>query len=214
MKNPSTAGRRRWLSLSAASRILEVNAATLRDWADSGFLRVFRTPGGHRRFLSEDVYGLLGQGQARPETRRRHEEIILRRIRRHLHTGRASRQPWLQDIEVDGRSRMRFLGRRLLSLFTQFSTGKGRKQELLAEARLLGESYGEEMVRRRLPLSEAMEAFIFFRNSILDATTNPLWPQLVPLADQVLLGITHVYEQEPPVDGYSRRISTARREAT
>ena len=38
--NPS-----RWLSLGEASRLLQVNEATLRQWADNGNVRVYRTPG-------------------------------------------------------------------------------------------------------------------------------------------------------------------------
>ena len=44
-----------WLSLRDACRLLDVSDTTLRQWADSGYLRVYRTPGGHRRFLREDV---------------------------------------------------------------------------------------------------------------------------------------------------------------
>ena len=54
--NPS-----RWLSLGQASRLLQVNEATLRQWADKGNVRVYRTPGGHRRFLHDDVLELTAQ---------------------------------------------------------------------------------------------------------------------------------------------------------
>jgi excisionase family DNA binding protein len=33
--------------------------ATVRKWADSGALQAFRTPGGQRRFWSEDVEKFL-----------------------------------------------------------------------------------------------------------------------------------------------------------
>ena len=35
--------------------MLDVSDTTLRQWADSGYIRVYRTPGGHRRFLKDDV---------------------------------------------------------------------------------------------------------------------------------------------------------------
>ena len=38
--------------------LLQVNEATLRQWADHGHLRVYRTPGGHRRFYRDDVLAL------------------------------------------------------------------------------------------------------------------------------------------------------------
>ena len=44
-----------WLSLRDACRLLDVSNTTLRQWADNGYLRVYRPPGGHRRFLRDDV---------------------------------------------------------------------------------------------------------------------------------------------------------------
>src|SRR3989442_6667548 len=47
-----------WLGLEEAARRLSVHPATLREWADKGRIRTFRTPGGHRRFSESDVLGL------------------------------------------------------------------------------------------------------------------------------------------------------------
>src|SRR5438445_12895090 len=44
-----------WLSLDEAAKRLSVHPATLREWADKGQIRTFRTPGGHRRFSEVDV---------------------------------------------------------------------------------------------------------------------------------------------------------------
>ena len=69
-----------------ACRLLDVNEATLRQWADNGHLRVYRTPGGHRRFLSEDVMSLTNT--ARTDADRAPESEVegsaLRLIRRRL----------------------------------------------------------------------------------------------------------------------------------
>ena len=50
-----------WLSLHEASQRLNVHPATLREWADRGRIRTFRTPGGHRRFSVEDVDALAAE---------------------------------------------------------------------------------------------------------------------------------------------------------
>src|SRR5256712_12244290 len=47
-----------WLSLDEAAKRLSVHPATLREWADKGQIRTFRTPGGHRRFSEVDVADL------------------------------------------------------------------------------------------------------------------------------------------------------------
>src|SRR3989442_14826425 len=44
-----------WRSLDEAAKRLSVHPATLREWADKGQIRTFRTPGGHRRFSEVDV---------------------------------------------------------------------------------------------------------------------------------------------------------------
>ena len=48
-----------WLRLSEAAGALGVSVNTVRRWSDSGSLRCFRSPGGHRRFRREDVDALL-----------------------------------------------------------------------------------------------------------------------------------------------------------
>ena len=49
----------RWLTLKDASAFLGVHYTTVRNWADRGEIRVFRTPGGHRRFSVEDLRAFL-----------------------------------------------------------------------------------------------------------------------------------------------------------
>jgi excisionase family DNA binding protein len=40
---------------SQAARYLGVSLATIRRWADAGYLRCYRTPGGQRRFSREQL---------------------------------------------------------------------------------------------------------------------------------------------------------------
>jgi excisionase family DNA binding protein len=47
------------LSTSQVARQLGVSLGTVRRWADMGYLRVYRTPGGQRRFSSEQVEEFL-----------------------------------------------------------------------------------------------------------------------------------------------------------
>src|SRR3954471_2848897 len=48
-----------WLTLKEASEFLGIHFTTLRHWADGGSIRVFRTPGGHRRFSAADLRRFL-----------------------------------------------------------------------------------------------------------------------------------------------------------
>jgi excisionase family DNA binding protein len=48
-------GSRLGLSTSQAARELGVSLGTVRRWADLGYLRAYRTPGGQRRFSAEQI---------------------------------------------------------------------------------------------------------------------------------------------------------------
>ena len=204
MVDVSVEGKSRWLSLGEASRILEVNDATLRQWADNGYLRVYRTPGGHRRFLREDVDALTegargivwgpGTGTAVPG---KLEGSALRRIRRGLHQEAVSKQSWYLSIEEEGRDRMRLFGRRLLSLLVQENPGGRRRQQAVDESLMLGREYGTEMSARSVSLRDTVEAFAFFRNMVLNTTDHRAWTQILELADQVLLGVVESYQKRP-----------------
>lgn len=43
------------LSTSQAARELGVSLGTVRRWADMGYLRAYRTPGGQRRFSADQI---------------------------------------------------------------------------------------------------------------------------------------------------------------
>jgi excisionase family DNA binding protein len=189
--------RSRWLSLGEACRILQVNEATLRQWADSGYLRVYRTPGGHRRFSQDDVLGLTQQTSTTldAEAREKLEGSALRRIRRRLSHEDVARQSWYQSVEEEGRDRMRLFGRRLLSLLLQESPPRRRRQEALDESLMLGHEYGAEMAERGVSLKDTIEAFIFFRSIVLDSANSRSWGQILELADRVLVGVVESYQK-------------------
>lgn len=186
-----------WLSLGEACRLLQVNKATLRQWADQGYLRVYRTPGGHRRFWRDDVLGLTSQMSPShdSETREKLEGSALRRIRRRLSHEDVARQSWYQSVEEEGRGRMRLFGRRLLSLLLQEAPLRRRRQDALDESLMLGHEYGAEMADRGVSLKDTIEAFVFFRTIVLDSTNSRSWGQILELADRVLLGVVESYQK-------------------
>lgn len=185
-----------WLSLRDACRLLEVSDTALRQWADSGHLRVYRTPGGHRRFLRQDVESFVS-GHDQAVAHRRDdgvEDSALRLIRRRLNHDSVVAQPWYQSVEEEGKVRMRLFGRRLLSLLLQETGPKRRRQELLEEAHLLGREYGTEMSERGVTVTETVEAFVFFRSMVLDSTSQAAWSRILEAADRVLIGVVGSYQ--------------------
>jgi len=198
----------RWLTLSQACHILNVNPATLRHWADAGRVRVFRTVGGHRRFSRDDVTSLVERASASrvvasgPDG----EDVALRRLRRRLRQGQ---DRWHGAFDEEGLMRMRLLGRQLLGIATAYLTQKKRRPQLQEEARFIGQEYGTELARRGLSLKEVVEAFLFFRRSLTDTTLQAVgnhhapdevgeaWRDVYGLADIVLLAMTEAYEKVP-----------------
>ena len=200
MANLELADRTQWLSLREACDFVQVSQVTLRQWADAGHMRVYRTPGGHRRFSREDVLALTQQpaSSQASESPDKLEDAALRRIRRGLNHEEVARQSWYQSVEEEGRDRMRLFGRRLLSLLVQGlpqRRASGRRQEILSEALMLGHEYGAEMSERGVLLKDTVEAFIFFRTLVLDSTSNGTWGPILELADRVLVGVVESYQR-------------------
>jgi excisionase family DNA binding protein len=200
---PLTAETDRWLTLGQACRLLNVDESTLRRWADAGQVRTFRTPGGHRRFAEGDVREIV-HGRAR----RQYSDvgdIATRRIRQQLH--RRGNHDWYATVDDAQREKLRPLGRRLMALVADYLAKRGRKTSLLEEARVTGAEYGAELARSGMSLSQAMEAFTFFRRSLDQSAKQALakagtsavesadvCEQIMALADEVLLGIAGAYE--------------------
>lgn len=90
---------------------------------------------------------------------------------------------------------MRLFGRRLLSLLAQQPAARGRRQEVLSEAYLLGRQYGAEMSDRGVALKDSMEAFVFFRTMVLDSANAEVWGPILELADRVLVGVAESHEE-------------------
>ena len=199
-----------WLPLGTASRVLGINQATLRSWADQGRIRAYRTPGGHRRFSREDVEAIIQSAVAPQAADRQRDlgDLALRRIRRRLHGRSIAGEPWHEQFDDSSRSRMRLFGRHLLTLTTDYINRRRRRPELLEEARLLGQDYGQEMVRQALSLEDAIRAFGFFRNFLLDGLQNALgtsissaevygtWQQVNLITDEVLESMVRVYQHD------------------
>jgi excisionase family DNA binding protein len=193
----------RWLTLGQACRLLNVDESTLRRWADAGQVRTFRTPGGHRRFAEVDVREIV-LGRARQTPFGDVGDLATKRIRRQLTRAHAD---WYMHVDAQQREKLRPLGRRLMGLVAAYVARRGRRASLLDEARATGAEYGMELARAGMSLSEAIQAFTFFRRSLeqsakqaLSKTGTPagesidVVEQIMALADEVLLGIASAYD--------------------
>jgi excisionase family DNA binding protein len=206
--SPAPGTTTRWVNLGRACEILGVNESTVRRWADSGEIRCFRTPGGHRRFAEGDLYAMTEGGSQRSESDL--ETAAVSRIRRQLHSGnKAATASWYATIEEEERDALRPLGQRLLSLVGDYISRKGRRAQVEQEVDEIGRRYGQVLHERGMPLMQAVQAFTFFRRSI-DTAAKQLAERdsmgsdeaararedIAGLADRVLLQMTSAYDSK------------------
>jgi len=190
-------GAPQWLSLQEASVRLDVHPATLRQWADRGRLRSYRTPGGHRRFLQEDVQALVGAGST-PEL-----DLLLTATvgRARLEAGgRLAEQGWYAELDEAARQRHRLLGRELVRLLVEHLRQPGD----LEAARAIGREYGQISKQGGLSVGEAMRAFLAFDDMLLASVDQvaALQPQadlhrhVFAFAGEVLVAMVEAFTEE------------------
>ncbi len=165
--------RDRWLPLGEAASELGVDEATLRHWADAGQIRTFRTPGGHRRFLERDLRALMQREVPRVEdladlVERRVKKLLSRAPARPLHD-----RTWFSALNEELRAKARDHGRDLVSSVARFVAFPQSRDAIRAELRARALAYGIELKREGVVMTQAAEAFAFFRHLLLDLVTRP-----------------------------------------
>lgn len=157
-----------WVSLSEASRVLGVSPATLRRWSDAGRLRVFTTPGGHRRFSRDALERLL------PADRSRRPFVggpgmtpsrIARSYRRSIKDTRQE-LPWVAALDDDQRTLFRERGRAIAASLLQHLDAADPEATAhhLKEASVTAAEYGRMAGRLGLSLTQTVEGFLRFRS--------------------------------------------------
>ena len=152
-----------WVALAEASRILGVSPATVRRWSDAGRLRVFTTPGGHRRFSRAGLERLL------PADRSRRPSVasaMLDASRLSRTYGRSARRQapdpqWLAAISDRHRARFRQLGRDLTgSLLLHLDAAPAEASPHLDDATRSATEYGSTAATAGLTLAQTVGAFL------------------------------------------------------
>lgn len=168
---PSQAGGR-WLALGEASRFLGVDMTTLRRWADAGQVQTFRTPGGHRRFAAADLADFV---RRRHSSSARLADVIGADGARLLpaHSSRRIRtQHWYRAV---GGSQAKSIGdscRRLMAALAGFLAGAGPPARRNGEA--AARTLGAQVAALGLSPADATEAFLFFRQAIVQGVSGKL----------------------------------------
>jgi len=157
-----------WLSLSEVANILGVHPSTVRNWANQGQIPVHRTKGGHRRFIRSEI-ALWQQTQRTndPDEAQLVVQNALKLTRFHITEGHLQAEGWYQKLDEEARNKYRLSGRNLMGGLLAYLSATGTEAE--AEARSLGYEYASRGRRHGLNILDAMQAFLFFRTTLLDA---------------------------------------------
>ena len=205
-----------WLSLGPASRLVGVDPDTLRRWADSGRVRAFATPGGHRRFSRADLDCLVASRRpvARPLAALGATSDRLARVYVRAYRVEAPLAP--DRLSPDARDALRAEGRRLVAVLLAYLDATrvadrerwedeamaliGAAALHLAEAGADGSEAVAIYLRARRPLLGELAAI--GRRRALDPTQlADIYERAIGLLDRLLLHLveTHAAALAAPV---------------
>ena len=196
-----------WLSLSEVAEILGVHPSTVRSWSDQDALPVHRTQGGHRRYLRSEI-DLWMQSQSASGSNEAHLVVqnALKNTRFRISEGRLGKENWYLKLDEDAREQYRRSGRMLMQGLIDYLSTDGKMAE--AEAHALGYEYASRGRRYGLSVADAANAFLFFRNGLLEsmlavyeaaAVQSPyawsdMFRKINAFTDQILVALLETYE--------------------
>lgn len=162
-----------WLPLGEASRLLGVNADSLRRWADEGRVDVFTTPGGHRRFARRSLDRLMVSRRptARPTLARlgaTSERVAAAYRRSYVRSGDGGPSVSAAVLDPD-REAFRRDGRRLVGVLLAYldATAAAERSALADEATQIVEHHARHLAGSGLSIGESLALFVSARRPFL-----------------------------------------------
>lgn len=195
-----------WLSLSEAAELLGVHPGTVRNWSNQGMIPFHRTRGGHRRYRRVEIE-LWKQSQSvisgsEVETMM---QSALRNTRLQISEGILQNQSWYTKLDAEAKEQYRLNGRLLLQGLSRFLSAV--EEDGNQQAQSIGSEYALRARRYGLSLVEAAQAFIFFRNNLIEAMLkvyeaaavrsphawSEMFRRLNAYTDQIMTALLEVY---------------------
>ncbi|MEJ7763311.1 MAG: helix-turn-helix domain-containing protein, partial [Thermomicrobiales bacterium] len=186
-RGPDGKTARTWLSMTEACKLLGVDQTTLRRWSDAGKVPVFRTPGGHRRydhaallaFLDHDTRTVPGPTEA-VDPGRLTDRSLSAYGARHIEGARERR--WFETYSEATLDEHRQLGRRLVDLAIRYATDPavGQRAVLLRDGEQIANRYGTSGAGAGISISDTIDAFLYFRQPVLQAVMGMIDEERLP----------------------------------
>ncbi len=191
------------LSLKAAAEIIGVHPSTVRLWTDKGILPAHRTVGGHRRYNRADVE-LWAEHQRRgglePDAIM---QSAVRNVRMRIAEGKLEAEPWHQKLDEESRLQYRRSAQTLFQgLMTFISVAEPDARD---GSHAIGFEYASRAHRSNLSYVEAAQAFLFFRNTVIESIIHAYREANVPFdealhrmhafTDEILVSLLQTYQR-------------------
>jgi excisionase family DNA binding protein len=197
----------KWLTLTQTAELLGVHPSTVRSWSDKGQVPVHRTEGRHRRYRRSEIE--LWERAARQDHATGSENIAqhaLRQIHFKIREGLLESEPWYQKLDDEARQQYRKSGVVLVQGLVNFLSCD--RENAIAEASSLGYEYASRGRRYGLDHIDAMRAYLFFRNLLLEAIIcvylesniqeGTVWQGMLSkfhaFTDQIMLSLLETYQ--------------------
>ena len=197
------------VGISEASRFLGVSEAALRQWTDEGKIKAFVTPGGHRRYLRNELKKFISTRSKMLRVKDlvfELEETV--EIHREIADKLLNSESWYKKLPRESIEYFADLGRTLLNLIVKYINEPSRRGETILLIQEVGQNMGETLANHGLPLAESVEAFLMHREPIINASTNLLKKReaitgrvvdAIPLAiqvfDEALLALVTAHQE-------------------
>jgi len=195
------------LTLSEVAGILGVHPSTVRAWSDKGQIPVQRTKGRHRRYLRQEIE--LWARTAREVENLQPAGIInhaISNIRIRIQENQLEEEIWYQKLNEVSRKQYRMSGRILMQGLVAYLTCE--EEEALAEAHAIGYEYASRARTCNLDAIDAVRAFLFFRNALLQSIvgvyeksripSSEAWGEMLnkthAFTDQILISLLETYQ--------------------
>lgn len=167
---PSRAMSDNWISLGPASQTLGVDRDTLRRWANTGRIRAYMTPGGHRRFSRGDLDRIAAvRRSAQPPLAAlgATPDRVTRAYARAYKTGSPVNPNRLPD---DARQALRADGRRLVAVLLAYldAPSESDRDRWASEALGLIGAAGRRMADIGADVREVVAIFLQARRPLLE----------------------------------------------
>lgn len=196
-----------WLSLSGVANMLGVHPSTVRLWSDKGAFPVHRTSGGHRRYLRSEVELWMKTSSDKHVMEPVNAmQSAVGQMRVQIAEGRLEAEGWYQKLDENARGQYRMSGMTLVRGLMNYLGSE--EADALSEAYAIGYDYASRARRYGLSSVDATQAFLFFRNTLLEALVNTYEEARVPpglawgkmlnkihtFTDQILVNLLQTYQ--------------------